>query len=244
MGLQALGGAFLHLIYPPQCLTCDTLVADVHGLCGPCFRLTPTITGLVCDLCGTPLPGEDTGRAEHCDDCRMTARPWTQGRSALIYKENARAMVLALKHGDRMELAAAASGWMLRAGRGIIRPDMLVAPIPLHWMRLLYRRYNQSALLSRQLAQLALLDHCPDLLVRPKRTPSLDHRSKDERFTRLSRAISLHPKRGEMARGRHVLLVDDVMTSGATLASATEACLAGGASAVSVLVMARVVKDA
>jgi ComF family protein len=162
----------------------------------------------------------------------------------MIYKDNARQMVLSLKHGDRMDLAPASARWMLRAARAIMQPGMLVAPVPLHWARLLRRRYNQSALLSYQLARHAALDHCPDLLIRPRATPSLDHRSKDDRFAQLAQAIAMHPRRVALAKDRHVMLIDDVMTSGATLAAATEACLAGGASAVSVLVMARVVKDA
>ncbi|TKA95662.1 ComF family protein, partial [Cereibacter changlensis] len=100
MGLQAA----LRLLYPPQCLTCDALVTTDFGLCGPCWRETPFITGLVCDLCGTPLPGEDPGHAVHCDDCLTLARPWARGRAALLYKDNGRRIVLALKHGDRLDL--------------------------------------------------------------------------------------------------------------------------------------------
>ncbi|MGQ0565063.1 MAG: double zinc ribbon domain-containing protein [Gemmobacter sp.] len=244
MGLQdRLAQAALHLVYPPQCLTCDAQVTTDFALCPTCWRDTPFVTGLVCDLCGTPLPGQDPGHPVHCDDCLTMARPWSRGRAALIYRDNARALVLSLKHGDRMDLAAPAARWMHRAAQPMIEPGMLVAPVPLHWMRLLRRRYNQSALLSGAFAQLAGLDHCPDLLQRGRRTPTQDGRDRDARFANLTGALRVHPRRRAMLSERAVLLIDDVMTSGATLAAASEACLAAGASRVVVVVLARVVKD-
>ena len=175
MGLQAA----LHLIYPPQCLTCDARVTTDFGLCGACWRETPFITGLVCDHCGVPLPGEDTGKPEHCDDCLTIARPWSQGRAAMLYKDNARRIVLALKHGDRLDLARPASNWLHRVAGPMLKPGMIVAPIPLHWLRLIKRRYNQAALLSAAVAKLAELDHCPDLLIRRRHTGSQEGRSRE-----------------------------------------------------------------
>jgi predicted amidophosphoribosyltransferase len=234
----------LRLLLPATCLVCDTPVSSDHGLCGSCWRETPFIHGLVCDTCGLPLPGEDSGQPEHCDDCLTLARPWRQGRAALIYKDNARKLVLALKHGDRLDLAGPAAGWMRRAAAAMLTADMLVAPIPLHRMRLLRRLYNQSALLGSAIAGDAGLDWCPDLLVRSRATPSQDHRDRDARFANLAGSIAVHPGRENRMVGRRILLVDDVMTSGATFAAATEACLAAGAASVCVLAMARVAKDA
>lgn len=231
------------LLYPPQCLCCDEMVQDDFALCPACWRDTPFITGLACDACGTPLPGE-AGETAHCDDCLALARPWHQGRAALLYKDNARDIVLKLKHADRMDLAPAAARWLHRAAAPLIRPGMIVAPVPLHWFRLIRRRYNQSALLSARLAQMAGLTHIPDLLTRPRRTPPQDHKDRDARFRNLTGAIRPHPRHAERLRGAEVLLIDDVMTSGATLAAASEACLAAGATRVSVAVLARVAKDA
>uniref|UniRef100_A4WVV6 Amidophosphoribosyltransferase-like protein n=1 Tax=Cereibacter sphaeroides (strain ATCC 17025 / ATH 2.4.3) TaxID=349102 RepID=A4WVV6_CERS5 len=240
MGLQAA----LRLLFPPQCLLCETLVTTDFGLCGPCWRATPFVAGLVCDLCGCPLPGEDPGHPVHCDECLTSARPWDQGRAAMLYRDNARKLVLALKHGDRLDLVRPAAGWILGVARPLLSPDVLVVPVPLHWTRLLGRRYNQSALLSAELARQAGLDHCPDALVRGRNTHSQEGRSREGRFDNMTGAILPHPKRGTLLRGRRVLIVDDVMTSGATLAAATEACHGAGATHVTVAVLARVAKDA
>lgn len=240
MGMQAA----LHVIYPPQCLTCDALVTTDFGLCGHCWRETPFITGLVCNQCGVPLPGDDLGQPESCDDCLTIARPWSQGRAALLYKDNARRLVLAFKHGDRLDLARPTAGWMMRAAQPMLVPGMLIAPIPLHWLRLIKRRYNQSALLSAAIAKMAGLDHCPDLLIRTRHTGSQEGRDRDSRFANMTDALAPHPRRENRIAGRHILLVDDVMTSGATFAAAAEACIAAGAIGVSVLALARVAKDA
>jgi ComF family protein len=239
MGMQAL----LHVIYPPQCLTCDERVTSDFGLCGTCWRETPFISGLVCDTCGTPLPGDDPGHAVKCDDCLSIPRPWSKGRAALIYDKNARHMVLALKHGDRLDLARPAAAWLLSAAAPILEPGMLVAPVPLHWFRLFRRKCNQAALLSAALAGMAGLAHCPDLLIRARHTGTQDHRDRAARMSNMKGAIRAHPGRSGQIPGRHVLIVDDVMTTGATFAAATEACLAAGARAVSVLSLARVTRQ-
>ncbi len=153
-------------------------------------------------------------------------------------------MILALKHGDRPELARPAARWMELAGQDLLRPGLLVAPVPLHWTRLLKRRYNQSALLAQHLARSTGLGCCPDLLVRNRRTPVLDGKTADQRADVLANAIAPHPRRVGRMKHRDILLVDDVMTSGATLAACTRVCQAAGANHIFVLALARVAKDA
>lgn len=234
----------LRLLYPSQCISCTEMVDGNFALCGPCWRDTPFISGLACEKCGVPLPGDDTGESVLCDDCMTVARPWDRGRAALLYKDNGRKLVLALKHGDRLDLARPAAGWLLRTAAPLLMPQTLIAPVPLHWLRLAKRRFNQSALLSENLARVAGLGHCPDLLVRTKRTSSLEGLGRDARFAMLSDAIRVHQRRRHRVVGRPVLLVDDVMTSGATLAASAEACLTAGAAKVDIVTLARVAKDA
>jgi ComF family protein len=234
----------VELLYPPRCLGCGVMVDTDFGLCGPCWRDTPFIGGLVCEACGTPLQGGHDGHRIECDSCMKTPRPWQAGRSALIYKDRARQMVLALKHGDRAEIARPAALWLARAARELVQDNMLIVPVPLHWTRLIKRRYNQSALLATGLGQELGLPHCPDALVRFRRTRTLDGKSAAERFASLAGAISVNSKRRHRITARPVLLVDDVMTSGATLAACTEALKAAGSREVYTVTLARVAKDA
>ncbi|MFV1439813.1 MULTISPECIES: double zinc ribbon domain-containing protein [unclassified Phaeobacter] len=231
------------LIYPPRCLACGEWVDSDFGLCGPCWRETPFIHGTCCHGCGVPLIGEEDGFRLECDECMDHPWPWQEGRAALTYEGTARRLVLALKHGDRTEIARPAGRWLGRAAASLLVDDPLVAPVPLHWSRFLRRRYNQSDLLARQMSRDAGLDYCPDLLRRVRRTPSLEGQGRCERYATLARSISAHPKHAAQIDGRIVLLVDDVMTSGATLAACSEACLDAGASAVRIAVLARVTQS-
>lgn len=240
----------LRLLYPPQCVACGAPVAggsdDPGQLCPACFPDTRFITGNACGRCGVPLPDDGTGADDPmltCDDCLSIARPWAQGRAAMVYAGTGRRLVLALKHGDRPDLAPALAAWLARAAAPLIAPDTIVAPIPLYLRRLLKRRYNQAALISCRVARAHGVLHGADLLVRRRHTPGQDHGSLSDRFANVAGALAVNPRRLATIAGRPVLLIDDVMASGATMAAATDALLAAGSGPVSVAVLARAVKD-
>jgi ComF family protein len=236
--------AFLRMLYPPQCVSCDALVDQAFHLCAECWRDTYFIGGLVCDACGTPLPGEDSDTPEYCDDCITIARPWTRGRSVALYKGRMRRLVLAIKHGDRLDMTRPAARWMANTAEILITPATVIVPVPVHRARLLSRRFNQAAVLANEMARCLQLKSVPDALMRIRQTAVQDGMGRDERFRNLAGSIVPHPKRLGALKGRDILLIDDVFTSGATFAAATEACHAAGADQVCVLALARVAKDA
>ena len=215
-------------------------------LCPDCWRETRFLGGSCCDLCAAPLPDDGSGAPEQgliCDDCLTTRRPWQRGRAAFFYGGAGRRLVLALKHGDRPDLAPALAHWLSQAVAPLILPGMIVAPVPLHLRRLLKRRYNQSALVSARVARAQGLDHLPDLLLRQRHTEGQDHRTVSDRFANIAGALAVNPRYAQTVQGRAVLLIDDVMTSGATLAAASQALLDAGSGPISVAVLARAVKD-
>lgn len=232
----------IDVVFPPHCLCCAGAVNESGGLCPDCFRDTSFVTGLVCDGCGTPLPGDDTDLV-HCDDCLRIARPWDQGRAALVYAGTGRSLALSLKHRDKQEIAPSAGLWMARAAQTMQCPDPLLVPIPLHLHRLLSRRFNQSALLAQHTATHLSAETCLNALRRRTKTPKLDGMTRDQRFAAMAGKLQATPSQTTKIVDRNVILIDDVMTSGATLAAGTEALRAAGAASVCILVLARVVKD-
>jgi ComF family protein len=245
MRLQTL----LHAVFPPECLNCGAQVEGDFALCGPCWAATPFILGAACDLCGTGLPGQKAeGERLICDECHRIARPWERGRAVMGYADVGRRLVLGLKHGDRAEVARAAGPWLARAGADLIADlgaeDPVLVPIPLHPIRLAQRRYNQSALLAQAMARITGQEVAVQALRRARSTPTQDGRNRDARFANLADAIVPHPRFGAALKGRAVILIDDVMTSGATFAAAAEACRIAGATHLRVLALARVGDDA
>lgn len=236
--------SLLRLAFPPQCISCRGLVDQEFGLCGTCWRETPFILGLVCEQCGIPLPGDDAGGDATCDDCLHVARPWARGRAAVLYKGTGRKLVLALKHGDRLDLAWPLARWMAGAAAPLLSQNSVLVPVPAHPVRLLKRRYNQAAVLANAISGMVKRDALPDLLRRSRRTEIQDGKSHHQRFENLAQAIQPSRHAARKLAGRPVILVDDVMTSGATLAAAAEACYEAGAYQVDILALARVTKDA
>ena len=228
-------------IFPDRCLACGGLVDGEGGLCGPCWRDMPFVVGAVCATCGAPLPGEAAGD-ERCDDCLALARPWDAGRTATTYEGAARQLVLRLKHADRLDLARPAAGWMLRAARPLLTAGTVLVPVPSHWRRRVARRFSQAAVLAHAMGRAGGLAVEARALIRTRATPVQDGMGVEARFRNVGDAIRPHPRLGARLAGRDVILVDDVMTSGATLAAATEAARAAGAGRIGVATLARVVR--
>ncbi|MTH63007.1 ComF family protein [Paracoccus sp. DK608] len=235
----------LRMVYPPQCLCCSDPVAEEGALCPACWGQAQFITGACCQRCAVPLPGDDDDDSAVllCDDCLRVPRPWLRARAALVYRDTGRKLALMLKHGDRLDLAPALGDWVARAATPLIRPDMLVVPVPLHPRRLAKRKYNQAAVLAQRVAQVHGLTHLPHALRRTRHTPMQDHAGSDERFANLHGALAVTPRFAGRVQGRAVLLVDDVMASGATLSTAAEVLRQAGSGPISVVMLARAVKD-
>ncbi len=233
----------IHFLYPPRCLGCGVETTEDFGLCGTCWAETPFISGPVCDACGTALPGDDPDERALCDSCLETARPWRKGRAALQYEGNARKMVLALKHGDRLDMVRAMARWMAQKLDAFPLDDTIVTPVPLHRWRLFTRRYNQAALLAREIARLGSLPYCPDMVRRLRPAKQLREADRETRFRTRIHAFDVPAGKQPLLRNKRVLLVDDVMTSGATLTGCARACLAAGAKEVNILILARVASD-
>ncbi len=228
----------LEMIYPARCMGCEVYTDGAQGLCPDCWSKTFFITGAACKQCGTPLPGEGTDLL--CDSCITFPPAWNHGAAAVIYAEGGRKMVLALKRGDRLDLAPALARWMHSPAKPLLKRADIIAPVPLHRWRLLRRKFNQSAELARHLARFSGQYCLPDLINRQRRTPSQDGLNRAERMDNQRGAFRISKRHMPALKGKSVLLVDDVMTTGATLSACAEALFAAGASNVDVIVLARV----
>ncbi|WBU63256.1 ComF family protein [Paracoccus aerodenitrificans] len=235
--------AALTMVYPPQCLSCGIAVEQDGALCPACWRDCEFVSGCACHVCGVPLPGVAAEAGLICDDCLRLRPSWHAGRAALVYGGVGRGMVLALKHGDRPDLAVPLGQWLADAARPLVTDDTVILPIPLHPRRFMVRKYNQADLLAQQIGRRTGLAVMPSLLRRTRATQAQDHRSHAERHENLKDAFSVSPRGCKLLASRPVLLVDDVMASGATMEAASRALLAQGVEQVSVAVLARAVKQ-
>ena len=231
----------LDFLLPPHCPSCETQVPVQGTFCAQCFGQLSFITEPLCQACGLPFASAaQAGRARLCPTCMAHPPAWGQARAALLYDDAARGLVLAMKHADRQENAAVLAPHMARAGRDLLaRADVLV-PVPLHRWRLFRRGFNQAALLAQALRRLGGPPAVLDGLQRTRRTQALGTLSAAARAAEMAGAVAVRPSRRAALAGRRVLLVDDVMTSGATATACTRALLDAGAAHVDVLVATRV----
>ena len=209
--------------------------------CAACFRATAFITAPYCARCGVPFSAAaQGGLAQLCPGCEASPPHFGQARAALRYDLQGRRLILPFKYADRPDLAAILAPHMARAGAALLQRAELLVPVPLHRLRLFRRRYNQAALLAQALSRLSRVPAAPDAMLRRRATASLGEKSAADRAAMVRGAFAVRPSRVAAIAGRHVLLIDDVMTSGATANACAETLLAAGATGVDVLVAARV----
>lgn len=239
--VRKFGGAALDLLLPPQCLSCREIVAEPGTLCGECFGKIRFLSAPCCAACGLPFEFDPGGADVLCGNCIRNRPAYDRARAVFRYDDASRGLVLAFKHGDRIDAAPAYARWLARAGGELIEGADLIVPVPLHWTRLFHRRYNQSAVLANALARLTRRVAVPDLLRRRRRTPSQGGLDRAERVRNVRGAFTV-ASRAQVA-GKRILLVDDVLTTGATVEACATVLLKAGALAVDVLTLARVVRD-
>ena len=242
-GLARAPEKILDVLLPPHCLTCDAQVERQGSFCATCFSDLNLISAPFCARCGVPFAHE--GEAERgeggallCAPCLSRAPGFAVARAALRYDEGAKRLILPFKHADRTEMAVPLARLMARAGAEMLAAADILAPVPAHWRRLIARRYDQAALLAQRLGRLSGRRVVPDLLRRNRATVPLGDKGAAVRAALVADAFSV--ARPARVAGKRVLLVDDVMTSGATAEACARTLLAAGAARVEVLAAARV----
>jgi ComF family protein len=226
-------------LFPPTCLGCRRLLAKQGALCPECWRMISFIERPYCEVLGLPF-AVDHGEGALCADAIANPPPFARARAAVIHQGLARRLAHELKYHDRCELAPWMARWMTRAGAELIAAADLVIPVPLHRRRFLLRRFNQSAELARQVARQAGLPFEPGLVQRVRPTRQQVGLGARERKANVRGAFSVPEGARPRLKDRHVLLVDDVLTTGATVAAVATALKRAGAAEVSVLTFARV----
>ena len=229
----------LDAVFPPQCPVCAAIVQDHAQLCPHCWGQVRFIAEPCCACCGVPLEFDAGGEAL-CLPCLAERPAFDRARAVMLYDDFSRGLVLRFKHGDRLDPAPAFARWMARTGHDLLDGAHMIAPVPLHWTRLLSRRYNQSAILARQISRNGGPAFVPDLLVRTRRTPSQGAMNRKERAANVKGAFAVSPRHEASVKGQHIVLVDDVLTTGATAGHCARALKRAGAERVDVLTLARV----
>lgn len=237
--LRRLGRAVVDAVLPPRCLACGATVGEPDTLCGACWTGITFFAPPWCAVCGLPFP-HPMGEGAVCGDCARRQPNWDKARAVLRYDRHSRPLVLRLKHGDQTHLAGAFGRWMHRAGGEVLAGADLLMPVPLHWTRLAVRRFNQSALLAQAIRGAGGPPVAADWLVRRRRTPSQGTLGPLARARNVRGAFAL--RRGRSVAGRRIVLVDDVLTTGATAEECARVLRRAGAASVGVLVLARAVR--
>lgn len=225
----------LDLLLPPRCISCEKIVPDPKTLCLDCWEQAAFITKPFCSCCGLPFE-IDVPEGALCLDCARVRPPFRSARSVFPYDEFSKKLILSLKHGDRTDLTPALGQWMVRSGEDLIKQCDVITPVPLHWRRLAKRRFNQAGLLAQEVAKLTNLPCDPTILQRTRHTPPQGHLSRMARQKNLQGAFKVT----KPVQDRSILLIDDVMTTGATLLNCSNLLLKNGAKHVYIITLASV----
>ena len=237
--LQDIVGPAVDLLYPPRCPICGDAIGNQGGLCMPCWEELEVPKIPACMTCNRPLRSLDNDTPEQCTPC-LNRPPIHDGIVAgTVYNDASRKLILSFKHGRRIALSPLLAR-LIAARLPDLEGEWLFIPVPLHPLRLWKRGFNQAALLARDMARLRNQRLLFDGLRRSKATRSLGGLGRRERERTLANAIAMNPRRAKNVRGAKIVLVDDVLTSGATSDSCVRVLKRAGARTVVVACFARV----
>jgi len=229
----------LDLVLPPIPLEEAAGAVQLPGMSAAAWSRVSVIESPICHGCGAPFEF-DMGAEVRCALCLARQPAYDHARAACLYDEHSRDLILKLKHADRTDLSGLFARWIARAAADLIPELDAVVPVPLHRWRLLRRRYNQAAEIARPLARMMGLAYLPDALTRPRATDSQGGKSASGRRRNVAAAFAVPPRWKPRLAGRRILLVDDVLTTGATAEGCARVLKRAGAARVDVAVIARV----
>jgi ComF family protein len=231
----------LNIFFPPQCLNCDIRVPTHGTLCIPCWQKIQFISEPMCHCCGFPFE-YDIGNEALCGACLFERPSYAHARAAFRYDEHSSKLVTRFKYSDHTHLARVYSVWLAKAAGELLAQSDIIIPVPLHYFRFVHRRFNQSALLAHALSKKTNIKHRPDIIKRKRNTASQTGLTRSQREKNVKGAFSISERGKRIIKGKKILLVDDVMTTGSTIEQCAKSLIKAGAMQVNVLTLARTVR--
>ena len=229
--------SLINFLLPPQCPLCQEIVTEPHTVCGICWPKLKFITIPKCSICSVPL--ENVDRDMPCTDCLRYPPVFSRAYAPLVYNDSIKKLILRYKNYDGLHLGPMFFSWM----RHHIPENVdVIIPVPLHWKRFFTRQYNQANEIGKLLAKHAKITINPNILKRQKATASQGHKNKLSRYENLKDAFLVDKYKNTLSK-TNVLLIDDVLTSGATANACAQTLLDAGAAKIDVLTIARAVKE-
>ena len=231
-------------IMPPRCIVTGDIV-DAQGMISPAaWGALNFISDPQCHRCGFPFDFDD-GQAREgniCAACMKEPPVFNKARSALVYDDASRNVILSFKHADQTLSVPSFIPWLNRAGSEVLASADYLVPVPLHRWRLLRRRFNQSGLIAQYLSRDTKIPALLDCLSRTRATVTQGHLHADQRKKNVKNAFAVHPKHIDRIKNKHLVLIDDVYTTGSTVSECAKVLLKAGAASVNILTLARVVR--
>lgn len=239
-----MGNKILNALLPSRCIVTGEIV-EAQGMVSPkAWGALNFIGDPYCYRCGFPFDFDTgaKGADNICAGCQKNPPIFNRARAALIYDDASRNIILAFKHADQTQSVPVFIPWLNRVGKDIFDQADYLVPVPLHRWRIWRRRFNQAALIAKYLSSDIKVETLLDALERNRATVTQGHLQARERSKNVKNAFRVNPKRLRQIRGKNIILIDDVYTTGATVSECAKVLLKGGAANVDILTLARVVK--
>lgn len=234
----------IDFILPPRCIVSGEMV-DKQGMLSPqAWSALNFICDPQCHRCGFPFDfdPDEAKEGSICAACYKEPPVFDKARSALVYDDASRNIILGYKHADQTQFVPSFMPWLERAGKDILDQADYLVPVPLHRWRILRRRFNQSALMAQYLSKETKIPHLLEVLKRTRATQTQGHLKANQRKRNVKNAFIVEEQQADIIQQKNIVLIDDVYTTGSTVSECTKALLKAGAASVNVLTLARVVK--